>query len=284
MPTRIAHLSDIHFGSEAPGSAALLASTLNSGQYDLVVLSGDLTMGARHREFAAARTFMDQLEAPTFAVPGNHDITPYHLPERFLAPYRRWQTHISPVLEPVWSNTQVAVVGLNTARRMRFGIDWSHGSVSRRQLDDLPRRFGGAQTPFRIVVAHHPFIADGAANLDRRGQKLVRRAKHALASFAQSQVDAVLAGHLHRTYTAAFTREIDGHTVTAIQAGTALSSRVRGEPNSFNYIEIDDDAMTVAAVTLEGRGGWRRQSTAITIRSPTGGGSVLSAGSAAFQS
>ena len=284
MPTRIAHLSDIHFGSEAPGSAALLASTLNGGNYDLVVLSGDLTMGARNREFAAARAFMDKLEAPTFAVPGNHDITPYHLPERFLAPYRRWQTHISPILEPVWSNAQVAVVGLNTARRMRFGIDWSHGSVSRRQLEDLPRRFAGPQTPFRIVVAHHPFIAENTPDLDRRGRTLVRRAKVALASFAQSRVDAVLAGHLHRTYTAAFTHEIDGHTVTAIQAGTALSSRVRGEPNSFNHIEIDDEAMTVAAVTLEGSGGWRRQSTTVTIRCTAGGGSTVSAGSAAFQS
>jgi hypothetical protein len=43
-----------------------------------------------------------------------------------------------------------------------------------------------------------------------------------------------------------------GRKVTVIQAGTALSARTRGEPNSFNRIEIDADRLAVHAVIWEG--------------------------------
>lgn len=264
MTTRIAHLSDIHFGSEADGSAADLAQALNAASYDLVVLSGDLTMGARHGEFAAARAFMEALAAPTLAVPGNHDITPYRLAERFLAPYRRWHAHISPVIEPQWSNKDVAVVGINTARRVRFGLDWSLGALSGHQLAALPARFEGTDTPVRIIVAHHPFLPDTAPDLHPRSRIMVRGAKRALAAFADLRVDLVLAGHLHHTYAAHHTPPAGGHTVTIIQAGTALSSRVRGEPHSFNHIEMDESGTTVTAVTLETHGRWRRKAGPLT--------------------
>ncbi|WMS44475.1 metallophosphoesterase [Acuticoccus sp. MNP-M23] len=275
--TAIAQLSDIHFGSESDGAAAQLVDAINREPLDLVILSGDLTMAARRREFELAREFIDALKAPTFCVPGNHDITPYQLAERFGAPYRRWRKYVSEELEPVWQNTDVAVVGLNTARRMRLQLDWSHGTVSRKQISRLGGRFDALdETPFRIVVAHHPFLAEETDDLGVRPRVMVKRATEALEAFCDARVDLVLAGHLHRTYAAAYEgedvpapetgvtagevlaeAETARHRVTTIQAGTALSARTRGEENSFNRIDIEDGAMRVHAVVL-GEDGWRR--------------------------
>lgn len=156
------------------------------------------------------------------------------------------------------------MVGLNTARRMRLRLNWSHGSLSRGQIRGLARRFAPASTDaFRIVVAHHPFLAEQTEDLAGRPRVMVKRAHDALRAFAMERVDLVTAGHLHRTYAAQYgsppvtgavvaedgTR---GHKVTVIQAGTALSARTRGEPNSFNRIEIGRDRLAVHTVTWFG--------------------------------
>jgi 3',5'-cyclic AMP phosphodiesterase CpdA len=263
--TLIAHVSDLHFGSEDPRVTAALVDALNSEPLDLVIVSGDLTMAARESEFGRARAFIDALAAPTLAVPGNHDITPFRLPERFLAPYRRWQRHVAMELEPAWFGEKAAVVGLNTARRARLRLNWSHGSLSRGQIARLGRRFRpAARDAFRIVVAHHPFLAEVSDAALQRPQVMVKRARAALGVFQREGVDLVLAGHLHRTYAARFggtasasavvARErAAGHSVTVIQAGTALSSRTRGERNSFNRLEIDGHRLCVRTVTWSGR-------------------------------
>ncbi|WP_108658455.1 metallophosphoesterase family protein [Acuticoccus kandeliae] len=268
--TLLAHISDLHFGSEDPETTAALIDELNREKMDLIILSGDLTMAARHNEYERARAFIDALDAPVIAVPGNHDITPYALGERFFAPYRRWHSYVHRELEPSWFGRDVAVVGLNTARRMSLRLDWSHGSLSRSQIDELSDRFARARdSAFRIVVAHHPFIAEDAEDLSDRPRVMVRRAQKALAAFAEQRVDLVTAGHLHRTYSAAFhtpedvgavvaSRTQPGQRVTVIQAGTALSSRTRGEPNSFNRIEIEEDELAVHPV-IWGRKGWQRE-------------------------
>lgn len=258
----IAHLSDIHFGSDAEGAAETLLAELNGAELALVVLSGDLTMAARRREFESARAFIDSLRHPVLAVPGNHDVSPYHLHERMVAPWRRWRRYIAPSVEPTWRNEAVAVVGINTARRMLARLDWSHGSVSAAQMRALALRFGVlGDAAVRIVVAHHPFLADVRAADNARPSVMVRGAKRALDGFAASRVDLVLAGHLHRTYAAEHRAPAhggDGRTVTVVQAGTALSARLRGEQNSFNRIEIADDRCAVHPVVLTGDG-WVRQ-------------------------
>lgn len=303
--TLLAQLSDLHFGSEEPATTQALIDELNREPPDLVILSGDLTLAARTDEFVRARKFIDTLNAPTLAVPGNHDITPYKLLERFLKPYGRWQKHISRDIEPSWANGDTTVVGLNTARRLRLKLDWSHGSLSHDQLEKLPARFASAGPDcFRIVVAHHPFIDEANVDLSDRPSALVHRAKKALAAFVEQRVDLVTAGHLHRTYTAAFggpdtdqpsaaergADQVGGpedlvgtvvesdtatgaivakageprHRVTVIQAGTALSYRTRGEANSFNRIEITGGRLAVHPVTWYGTR-WERDPDPLVV-------------------
>ena len=96
---RMAHLSDLHFGHHDEAVAAALAPELNKQQLDLVVISGDFTQNGEKDEFEVARSFIDTLNAPVFAVPGNHDVPQKICFTRILRHTRLQALHRSP-LEP----------------------------------------------------------------------------------------------------------------------------------------------------------------------------------------
>jgi 3',5'-cyclic AMP phosphodiesterase CpdA len=89
----------------------------------------------------------------------------------------------------------------------------------------------------KAVVTHHPFdLPEGHDEGD-----LVGRAEMAMATLADCGADVFLAGHLHFSHTGHTAKryQIAGHSALVIQAGTATSTRGRGEANSFNVVSVD---------------------------------------------
>jgi predicted phosphodiesterase len=65
--------------------------------------------------------------------------------------------------------------------------------------------------------------------------------------FARCGADILLSGHLHESH-ASDTRlryKIDGFAALVVQAGTATSTRARGETNSFNVIRVEHPRVRV---------------------------------------
>ena len=230
---KIVHLSDLHFGRTDASVVGPLAEAVNSLQPSLVVVSGDLTQRARAAQFKEAREFFDRLPHPQVVVPGNHDVPLWNVLARFASPLQNFRRYISDDPEPVYEDEEMVVAGVNTAR----SLTRKYGRINARQVAVLRERFCAyGREIFKVVVTHHPF--DLPASADER--EIVGRAQHAMEAFAACGADLLLAGHMHVGHTGhtAERYKIKGHSSLYVQAGTATSTRGRGEANSFNLIRL----------------------------------------------
>jgi 3',5'-cyclic AMP phosphodiesterase CpdA len=243
----LAHISDLHFGTEIPEIVAGLRQTIHDLKPDLIIVSGDLTRRAKPAEFGKARDFLQQLGAPWIAVPGNHDIPLYDVAGRFISPLTRFETYISDNLDPFVNDEEIAVLGINTAR----SLTWKNGRISFKQMQLIRTRFCSVPSAiFKILVTHHPLLPPP-------GRDIGSVVGHAAAMFMRVQgcsPDLALAGHFHASYSGGshtvFTAQ-EG-SILVIQAGTATSRRVRVEKNAFNLIQIEYGTVVLAVHMWDG--------------------------------
>jgi 3',5'-cyclic AMP phosphodiesterase CpdA len=240
--TTIVHISDLHFDDTEPGSVEALRESIESIGPALIVVSGDLTLRGGIREFRSARRFLDSLASPILVVPGNHDIPAFNPIARFGRPLGRFRDLISRDLSPRVRASGVSIIGLNSARPWDLSWNWSHGRLSRAQIELADDFFGNDPSgSFRCVVVHHPFVVpDGMPGFRSIGNReLMQRVLH------RRRVDLVLSGHLHKGFWRVLSDGSDdtGFCTLIVQASTATSRRLRDEPNAFNVIVFDQDSI-----------------------------------------
>jgi 3',5'-cyclic AMP phosphodiesterase CpdA len=234
------HLSDLHFGRVDQALLGPLRDLIHSIAPSVVVISGDLTQRAKPEQFEEARAFLDTLPGPQIVVPGNHDISLYNVFRRFVKPLARYKRYITDDLDPVYVDDEIAVVGVNTARSLTI----KDGRVNKEQVARIREQLTGLDPKLtRIVVTHHPF--DLPTSFEE--QDLVDRAPMAMEVFAECGVDVLLAGHMHVSHAAstAARYQIDAYAALVVQAGTATSTRGRGEVNSFNLLRVEHERVEV---------------------------------------
>jgi len=229
----LVHLSDIHFGRVDEAIVAPLICTINEMKPDLVAVSGDLTQRARSHQFKEARGFLDALPGPQIIVPGNHDIPLHNVFKRFAQPLQKYRRYITDELRPFYTDDEIAVVGVNTARSLTI----KGGRINRTQVAWLRAKFCALGPDLiKVVVTHHPFdLPEGHDERD-----IVGRAGMAIRELSACGVDLFLSGHLHISHTADMAKRyrFGRRSALVVQAGTATSTRGRGEVNSFNVIRI----------------------------------------------
>jgi 3',5'-cyclic AMP phosphodiesterase CpdA len=240
------HLSDLHFGRINEGLIQPLVETITQVQPDLIAVSGDLTQRARVVQFEAAQAFLRSLPLPQIVVPGNHDIPLYNVYARFLRGLRRYRRYVTEDLEPYYVDPEIAVLGLNTARAFAL----KGGRVNLGQISRMLARLRPLDRDVvKVIVTHHPF------DLPERypNRVLVGRARMALKQLAACGIDLFLAGHLHVSHVGPATLRfnIEGRSALFIQAGTATSTRGRGEANAFNVIYIDPPDIAIERYTWQ---------------------------------
>lgn len=230
---KLLHISDTHFGTERDNVTEALLRLHRQLAPEVVVLSGDVTQRATRVQFAAARRFVDRLQGSMLlAVPGNHDVPLFNLLARFTTPLRRFRHCFGADIEPILDTPDLLLIGVNTVRP-----HWhKDGSVSAEQIQRVASRLRLAGSrQLRVVITHHPLEVTRAIDEPNRA----RHADEAIRAWLNAGADLLLGGHIHLPYLLALGSRYPeiGRDAWVLQAGTAVSQRVRGPvSNSVNLI------------------------------------------------
>lgn len=247
---RIVHLSDLHFGAHDERLVDAVRSEVDQLKPDLVVISGDFTQRARTEQFREACEFLESLRDGGYevlGVPGNHDVPLYDVLRRFLSPLARYRRFVDETLCPFIELQGVAVLGINTARSLTF----KDGRINKDQVAFIRETF--SRTPgeaMRILVTHHPLFA---LEIGGEFERAIGRQELALDVVEDAGVDMVLAGHNHHASSqdaSDLATRIGG--VLVVQAGTATSTRVREQEQSFNTIDIGEGVVVLTVHAWKG--------------------------------
>src|SRR6478672_6061494 len=248
MP-RLVHLSDLHFGAHDQKLVEAAEKRVDELKPDLVVISGDFTQRAKTEQFREACQFLERLQHSgheVLGVPGNHDVPLYDVLRRFLSPLARYRRFIDDNLCPFVELPGLAVLGVNTARSLTF----KDGRLNKDQVAFIRDTF--SRTPrdsFRVLVTHHPLFA---LEVGDDLTPAIGRQEMALDAIEEAGVDMLLAGHNHHASSHSASDLVTrAGGALVVQAGTATSTRLREQEQSFNVIDVGDASVTITVNAWE---------------------------------
>ncbi|HSQ98620.1 MAG TPA: metallophosphoesterase [Sphingomicrobium sp.] len=251
MP-RLVHLSDLHFGAHEDRLVLAVEQRVDELRPDLIVISGDFTQRARTEQFKDACKFLQRLQHSgheVLGVPGNHDVPLYDVLRRFLSPLARYRRFIDDNLCPFVELPGLAVLGVNTARSLTF----KDGRINRQQVTFIRETFSRTSADaFRVLVTHHPLFALKIAD---QTAPAIGRQELAIDAIEEAGVDMLLAGHNHHASSHSASDLVTrAGGALVVQAGTATSTRVREQGQSFNSIDVVDGSVMITVNVWQGKG------------------------------
>ncbi|MEJ7609151.1 MAG: metallophosphoesterase [Bryobacteraceae bacterium] len=253
MSRSIVHLSDLHFNKVDDALIEPLIAAVEALSPDFVAVSGDFTQHAYPIEFERAAELLKRLPGKHILVPGNHDMAFYNVWRRASQRLKLYKQYISDNMFPYYADADIAILGLNTARVTHL----RDGRIRSIQVDLLEKTMQSApKSAVRVLVTHHPFdLPSTYAASELIGDRVFNRVVRC--------VDVMLAGHMHVSGAGptASRYKVAGTSAVFVQAGTALSTRARGEPNGFQLICVEPSSIRVTAQIWSGDAfvaGWTR--------------------------
>lgn len=195
----IAQISDPHILAEGRvykgrvDTAAWLARAVEAlrarrPRPDCVLLTGDCVDKGDADEYANLARILAPLDAPIFAIPGNHDAR-----APFLAAFPDIARRIGdfPFVQYAVDDFPVRLLALDTLEEGKPG-----GVLCARRLAWLETELAAGGTKPTAIFLHHPPFATGIAAMDEQGLADPERLAAIVAR--HPNVERVLAGHLHR--------------------------------------------------------------------------------------
>ncbi len=238
----IIHLSDLHFGRIQNQVLVDLEAYLEKekDQINLVIITGDLTQRAKKDQFIAAKDFIEKIKCPVFVVPGNHDVPLYNLFLRFFSPYSRFKKYMGNLISNFYEDENFSIFGLWTVNPFRV----EDGKISQHDILNVTEKFRTVDPrKIKILAGHHPIATFEEPKIKKLFEKLI-----------ELKPDFLMWGHNHQSSITYFDEKTKMLPIM-MASGTTVSSRVRAEANSFNYISIiDNDVIIKTMVHVNGKG------------------------------
>lgn len=240
---KIAHISDVHFGTHSQDKLKALSHALFMEAPDLLIISGDFTQVGNIEEFKMAQDFIKSMPFETLCCPGNHDISLKNIFERFFRPFFRYEKYICKDTEDFFENDLVKIATINSARPILFHWNWANGAINKKQLKRIGQFFEGHDEKYKFCVFHHPLhnMHNSPISVKTFG------AQRAMAAFKKMGINFILNGHLHKS----IIERVDN--INYIIAASALSYRLRNAPNGFGIFEISKEKVILNNYIFDGK-------------------------------
>ncbi|CAN5336916.1 metallophosphoesterase [soil metagenome] len=241
---RIAQLSSMRCGDVTFDERLMrsVVERVNRLRPDLVLVVGDLTEGGFRWEFEAAAGWLDDLEAETVVVPGNHDarnVGTVHYRQLFGDRFSRYRTAFD-----AWRADRLAATGLTVVAVDSSQPDLDEGHVGRERYPWIREQFDEPADVKLFMVHHHLLAIPGTG----RDLNVITDAGDLLPVLDEIGVDAVLTGHRHVPYFWGL------NGMLLCNSGTTASRRTRGlVPPSWNELQIDASTIKVFLHYEDGR-------------------------------